>query len=77
MPGAWWRRSSVSSAIWSAIRASSCSAARQRFLTAYDEAHEAKESDGRALLIIGKDEYPFPIPIVADAGAWRFDTAAG
>ena len=52
-------------------------AARQRFLTAYDEAHEAKESDGRAVLIIGKDEYPFPIPIVADAGAWRFDTAAG
>ena len=52
-------------------------AARQRFLTAYDEAHEAKESDGRALLIIGKDEYPFPIPVVADGGAWRFDTAAG
>jgi hypothetical protein len=52
-------------------------AARQRFLTAYEEVHEAKESDGRAVLIIGKDEYPFPIPIVADAGAWRFDTAAG
>lgn len=52
-------------------------AARQRFLAAYDEAHEAKESDGRAILIIGKDEYPFPIPIVADAGAWRFDTEAG
>ena len=53
-------------------------AARRRFLTAYEEAHEAKESDGRAvILIIGKDEYPFPIPIVADAGAWRFDTAAG
>jgi hypothetical protein len=51
--------------------------ARQRFLTAYEEVHEAKESDGRAVLIIGKDEYPFPIPIVADAGAWRFDTAAG
>jgi hypothetical protein len=52
-------------------------AARQRFLTAYEEVHEAKESDGRAVLIIGRDEYPFPIPIVAAAGAWRFDTAAG
>ena len=31
-------------------------AARQRFLTAYEEAHEAKESDGRAVLVIGKDE---------------------
>ena len=52
-------------------------AARQRFVSAYDEAHEAKESDGRAVLIIGKDEYPFPIPIVQAKGGWRFDTAAG
>ena len=52
-------------------------AARQRFLTASEEAHEAMESDGRAVLIIGKDEYPFPIPIVREKGSWRFDTAAG
>jgi hypothetical protein len=52
-------------------------AARQRFVSAYDEAHEAKESDGRVVLIIGKDEYPFPIPIVQEKGGWRFDTAAG
>jgi hypothetical protein len=52
-------------------------AARQRFLTAYEEVHEAKESDGRAVLVIGKDEYPFPIPIVEEKGSWRFDTAAG
>ena len=29
------------------------------------------------MLLIGKDEFPFPIPIVADAGAWHFDTDAG
>ena len=53
-------------------------AARQRFEAAYEEAHELKqEGDGRAVLIIGKDAYPFPIPVVAEAGGWRFDVAAG
>lgn len=53
-------------------------AARQRFTTAYDESHELKEEDSsRAVLIIGKDAFPFPIPIVAAAGAWHFDTPAG
>jgi hypothetical protein len=53
-------------------------AARQRFESAYAESHDLKkEGDSRAVLLIGKDEFPFPIPIVADAGAWRFDTEAG
>ena len=26
---------------------------------------------------IGKDGWPFPIPLVKDASGWRFDTAAG
>jgi hypothetical protein len=29
------------------------------------------------VLIIGNEDWPFPVPIVQDAGAWRFDTAAG
>ncbi len=28
-------------------------------------------------LIIGREEWPFPIPLVPERGAWRFDTAAG
>jgi hypothetical protein len=53
-------------------------AARERFESAYAESHELKqEGDSRAVLLIGKDEFPFPVPIVADAGAWRFDTEAG
>ena len=53
-------------------------AARTRFATAYDENHELKqEGDARAILIVGKDDFPFPIPLVAEEGAWRFDTAAG
>jgi hypothetical protein len=53
-------------------------AARERFKTAYDESHELKqEGDARAVLVIGKEEYPFPIPIIAGGGSWRFDTVAG
>jgi hypothetical protein len=52
--------------------------ARQRFYSAYEESHELKEDgSSRAVLLVGKDEFPFPIPIVAAAGAWRFDTQAG
>ena len=31
----------------------------------------------RKILVIGNEEWPFPIPLVKDAAAWRFDTAAG
>jgi hypothetical protein len=52
-------------------------AARERFTTAYDEAHQIKQGDTRATLVIGKDDFPFPIPLVATNGMWRFDTAEG
>jgi Protein of unknown function (DUF2950) len=31
----------------------------------------------RKTLVIGNEEWPFPVPIVKDASGWRFDTAAG
>lgn len=53
-------------------------AARQRFLAAYDEGHKtALEGDDRATLIIGKDDFPFPIPLVKAGASWRFDAKAG
>ncbi len=33
--------------------------------------------DGYKVLIIGPEGWPFPIPLVADKGQWRFDTEAG
>ncbi len=52
--------------------------ARQRFLAAYDEGSKlANVSEAEVLLKVGKDEWPFPIPIVKDAGGWRFDTGKG
>ena len=29
------------------------------------------------VLVVGNEQWPFPIPIVRDANGWRFDTAAG
>ena len=29
------------------------------------------------VLVVGRQDFPFPIPIVPDGPSWRFDTAAG
>jgi hypothetical protein len=39
-------------------------------------AFEEQGADARVALI-GKDAWPFPIPLVRDGGAWRFDVEAG
>ena len=52
--------------------------ARERFVVHYDNAHAIQmEGDDRAVLVIGKKHWPFPIPIVRRLGAWHFDTSAG
>jgi Protein of unknown function (DUF2950) len=51
---------------------------RERFIKSYDEANKLEKSgDDRAVLSVGKDEWPFPIPLVKNASGWRFDTNAG
>lgn len=35
------------------------------------------DTPDRKTLVIGNEEWPFPVPIVKDASGWRFDTAAG
>jgi Protein of unknown function (DUF2950) len=54
------------------------SSGRARFLAAYDDAHRL-DSDGadKATLVVGKEGWPLPIPLVREHGAWRFDTTAG
>src|SRR5438445_483985 len=47
--------------------------ARQRFVAAYDARHQiAMEGDSKAVMIIGQEDFPFPIPIVRKSGTWRF-----
>jgi hypothetical protein len=53
-------------------------AGRERFVRAYEEASKLERSgDARAVLVLGKDGWPYPVPIVKDAAGWRFDTKAG
>lgn len=35
------------------------------------------KTDGRAFLLVGEEDWPFPLPIVKRAGRWSFDAAAG
>ncbi|HTV90064.1 MAG TPA: DUF2950 domain-containing protein [Stellaceae bacterium] len=51
---------------------------RAHFVAAFDQAHKLERA-GRAkmILIVGRDRWPMPIPLVRVRSAWRFDTAAG
>lgn len=52
--------------------------ARKRVIEAYDTKRQVvMEGADKAVLIIGNEEWPFPIPIVRKDSTWRFDTAAG
>src|SRR5215813_14492234 len=51
---------------------------KQEYLAAYDAQHRVVAESGKpATLVIGKNDWPFPIPIVQRDGQWSFDTAAG
>ncbi len=52
-------------------------AARQRFLAAYDaKAEILRPAPGRAVLQVGTDGWPLPLPLLERGGLWRFDSAA-
>jgi hypothetical protein len=51
---------------------------RQVFLVAAREGWRLADTRaGRKELVVGNEDWPFPIPLVKEAGGWRFDTAAG
>jgi hypothetical protein len=50
---------------------------RVRFAASYDQANKLEKTADKAVLVTGKDGWPFPIPIVKAADGWRFDTKAG
>lgn len=53
--------------------------ARDNFIERYEQMNRwAKEINGEDTLILGAENWPFPIPLKKNAaGAWYFDTAAG
>lgn len=38
---------------------------------------DAPKNPNRAILVIGNDDWPFPVPLVKKGGKWHFDSAAG
>jgi hypothetical protein len=49
-----------------------------RFVKAYEEVGKlVTEGDKKVVLHVGKQDFPFPIPIVKKGGLWLFDTQAG
>ena len=53
-------------------------ASRARFVQAYEEAHTLVQSgDTKVILQVGKDEWPFPIPLVKGSTSWHFNAKEG
>ena len=51
---------------------------RERFLAAYAKKHSLQaEGDGTQVLVVGDNDWPFPIPLVEHKGRWHLDGNAG
>jgi hypothetical protein len=52
--------------------------ARVSFVVKYQEMHRfVTDANGTMTLVVGAENWPFPIPLVKSNGSWYFDTAAG
>jgi hypothetical protein len=51
--------------------------ARNKFTSAYDAKHSLKVDGKKASLIVGPDDFPFPVPLVQTKTGWEFDTDEG
>ena len=50
---------------------------REAFLAAYDENHRLVTEGQDTILLVGKQDWPLPIPLVRRGNAWVFDTEKG
>jgi len=51
---------------------------RVSFVVKYQEMHRfVTEANGTETLVVGAENWPFPIPLVKNNGLWYFDTPAG
>ncbi len=50
---------------------------RQNFLKAYEEQNRIESDGDKFVLVIGKNDWPFPIPLVKKGDRWAFDAASG
>ena len=53
-------------------------AERERFINSYEQKNRLEEEGSdKVILCVGDDDWPFPVPIVKEDGAWRFDSPEG
>ena len=50
---------------------------RERFLKAYEEKNQLVREADNMVLVVGKEDWPFPIPLVKKGNGWVFDTEQG
>jgi hypothetical protein len=51
---------------------------RAYFVRSYEQLNALERpTETKAVLVIGQDRWPLPIPVVKEGETWRFDTAAG
>jgi hypothetical protein len=50
---------------------------RLEFLKAYDEKNRLVTEGNKMILVVGNNDWPFPIPLVRQGSGWVFDTAKG
>jgi hypothetical protein len=50
---------------------------RKLFVAAYDVKHTVTVTDNKAVMVLGDQDWPFPIPLVKKGDTWQFDTPAG
>lgn len=50
---------------------------RAQFLKAYDEKNRLVNEGENTIIVIGSNDWPFPIPLVKKGEGWVFDTAKG
>jgi len=50
---------------------------REQFLAAYDERNRLATEGENTILIVGKQDWPLPIPIVKKSNGWVFDAEKG
>jgi hypothetical protein len=63
--------------IWSGDRVAD-RLGRDKFITAYDHSHRLEATGPNTMvLIVGPEQWPFPIPLVRNGASWHFDTSGG
>jgi hypothetical protein len=50
---------------------------REKFISAYDKKNSLAKEGDKTVLIVGENDWPFPIPLVKKGDQWVFDTKAG